>query len=185
MASEPLRDDIAAAKSRMQSRLGAGRELKRLESYLWEGETVQFLASGLYGPGVGLVALTDRRLLFVKDGWTKQIVEDFPMEKISSVQWSSGLLGSLTVFTSGNKAEIKQMDRKDGKVIADEIRQRLSAPPAPAPTPAAAAPAPVAAESTGAEDVYESLRQLGALRDAGIVTPEEFETKKRELLSRI
>lgn len=34
-------------------------------------------------------------------------------------------------------------------------------------------------------DVYEQLRKLGELRDLGVVTPEEFEQKKRELLARI
>jgi hypothetical protein len=34
-------------------------------------------------------------------------------------------------------------------------------------------------------DVYEQLRKLGELRDLGVVTPDEFGTKKRELLSRI
>lgn len=179
MSSENLRDDIARAKSLMQTRLGTGRELKKLESYLWEGERVELLSGGLYGPGSGIVALTDRRLLFIKDGWTKQIVEDFPIEKISSVQWSASILGSLTVFTSGNKAEIKQMDRKDGKAIADAIRQRLSSP-APAVTPS-----PIPSEPASSTDVYEQLRQLGALRDSGIVTPDEFEAKKRELLARI
>jgi hypothetical protein len=29
------------------------------------------------------------------------------------------------------------------------------------------------------------LKQLGELRDAGVVTPEEFEAKKAEILSRV
>jgi hypothetical protein len=31
----------------------------------------------------------------------------------------------------------------------------------------------------------EQIKQLGELRDAGLLTPEEFETKKAELLSRM
>lgn len=52
-------------------------------------------------------------------------------------------------------------------------------PPAPAPTPAPA--------STGgdASAIMEQIKQLGGLRDAGVLTPEEFETKKAELLKRI
>jgi hypothetical protein len=34
-------------------------------------------------------------------------------------------------------------------------------------------------------DVFQKLRQLGELRDAGVVTPAEFEVKKAELLARI
>src|SRR5919199_3540506 len=35
------------------------------------------------------------------------------------------------------------------------------------------------------QDVTEQIRKLGDLRDEGIISDEEFETKKRELLSRL
>lgn len=184
--AETLRPDIQAAKDKMQSRVGAGREMKRLTNYLWEGETVHLMAAGRYGGGMGLVALTDLRLLFVMDGMTRQTIEDFPMEKISSVQWSAGMVqGTLTIFASGNKADIDQVQKKDGKQIADTIRARLAGSARrPEPQPAAP-PRPMAPPAAPSPDVYEQLRKLGELRDLGIVTPEEFEQKKRELLARI
>lgn len=54
-------------------------------------------------------------------------------------------------------------------------------PPAPAPTPA---PTP----ATGGGDaaaIMEQIKQLGSLRDAGVLTVDEFEAKKAELLKRI
>lgn len=185
--AESLRPDIQAAKDRMQTRLGAGREMKRLTQYLWEGETVHLMAAGRYGGGIGLVVLSDRRLLFVMDGVTRQTIEDFPLDKISSVQWSAGMVqGTLSIFASGNKADIDQISKKDGKQLADTLRARLAAPrPVQAPAiralPVQVAP-PVPAATP---DVYEQLRKLGELRDLGVVTAEEFEQKKRELLARI
>ncbi|TDE35515.1 hypothetical protein E1289_07690 [Actinomadura sp. 6K520] len=174
----------------MEGRLGANREIRRLAAHLWDGERVELMSAGTYGPGTGLVALTDRRLLFLKDGWTRQITEDFPMEKISSVQWSSGVLqGSLTVFASGNKAEIGNMLKKDGKAIADAIRGRLAdrdagqAASASAPTPTAE-PGPRAVAPAGQSPI-ELLERLGQLREAGVVTDEEFEAKKAEILARL
>jgi hypothetical protein len=35
------------------------------------------------------------------------------------------------------------------------------------------------------QDVTEQIRKLGELRDEGVLTDEEFETKKRELLARL
>jgi uncharacterized membrane protein YeaQ/YmgE (transglycosylase-associated protein family) len=35
------------------------------------------------------------------------------------------------------------------------------------------------------QDVTEQIRKLGDLRDEGVITDEEFETKKRDLLSRL
>jgi uncharacterized membrane protein YdbT with pleckstrin-like domain len=52
---------------------------------------------------------------------------------------------------------------------------------APEPTPAAPDPAAVA----GTADAAAAIRQLGELRDQGLISDEEFEAKKRELLARI
>jgi uncharacterized protein (DUF697 family) len=35
------------------------------------------------------------------------------------------------------------------------------------------------------KDIYKSLERLGELRDKGVITDEEFETKKQELLERL
>jgi hypothetical protein len=52
---------------------------------------------------------------------------------------------------------------------------------APAPTANAPTSAPVVAEPS----VTDTLKQLGELHAAGVLTQEEFEAKKAELLSRL
>lgn len=47
---------------------------------------------------------------------------------------------------------------------------------------AAAAAAVAAANSAQEDDYIEQLTQLGALRDAGILTDEEFDAKKKQIL---
>jgi Bacterial PH domain len=132
VAKDELRADIAAARARMRTKVGGGKEIKRLVGHLWEDEHVERMTTGSYGAGTGLLVLTDRRLLFVKEGMTKK-TEDFPLENISSVQWSSGLTtGTVTVFASGNKAEIKSVNKADGKEMTDHLRHRLSVPKAAA-----------------------------------------------------
>ena len=56
-----------------------------------------------------------------------------------------------------------------------------------APTPAAPTPAAPAGLSGGSDTarIMEQIKQLGALRDAGILSVAEFEAKKAELLARI
>jgi hypothetical protein len=41
------------------------------------------------------------------------------------------------------------------------------------------------AAAPAAPDVAEQIEKLGELRDKGLITPEEFESKKAELLSRL
>lgn len=57
--------------------------------------------------------------------------------------------------------------------------QATATPAAPAAAPAAPAAAP--ANDMGVK--LEQLKQLGELRDAGILTPEEFEAKKAQILA--
>jgi len=174
--AEDLRQDIAIAKSKMRVKIGGGREIKRLPEHLWEGETVERMTTGAYGNGNGLVVLTDRRLLFIQDGVMSKKSEDFPLDKVSSVQWGSGLmLGAITIFASGNKTEIKNVNKDDGKEMVDLVRARLSAPKA----------APLAATGAAQPDIIGQIKQLGELMAAGVLSHEEFEAKKAELLKRL
>ena len=59
--------------------------------------------------------------------------------------------------------------------------QAEAAPPAPAPADEAAAPEDAAPEAITSEQI-ETLKQLAALKDQGILTEEEFAAKKAEIL---
>jgi membrane protein YdbS with pleckstrin-like domain len=61
-------------------------------------------------------------------------------------------------------------------------------PPPAAPAAAAVAPSPAMAPApadTAGDDIGDALTRLGDLRDRGLITPEEYEAKRRELLDRI
>ncbi len=71
-----------------------------------------------------------------------------------------------------NAREVEQ-DRKESEAQASA---RAAAPPTVAP-PAPAPPAPVQ------KTTEEKLRELAALRDAGLITPEDYEAKKTTILA--
>jgi uncharacterized membrane protein YdbT with pleckstrin-like domain len=70
-------------------------------------------------------------------------------------------------------------DEQDRREAAAEASARAAVPVvAPPPVPAAApAPAPKTTE--------EKLRELAGLRDAGLITPEDYEAKKTTILARM
>ncbi len=70
-----------------------------------------------------------------------------------------------------------------GQVLAQNLAQGLQAPVAPA----AAAAAQTAAAPVGVkpEDVMATLEKLGELKSKGILTQEEFDAKKAELLKKL
>ncbi len=183
--TEDPRPDIAAATALLPgSKLISKRHIRQLIEHLSENERVEHLTPGIYDKGAGVLAHTDRRLLFLRDTWRGSATsEDFPFSRISSVQWSSGLmLGTVTIFANGNTAEIKNVPKEIGKSMVDAVRAIISQP---APTAYSPPPVPSAPTASGDGDVIEQLRKLGELRDAGIVTDAEFEAKKAELLARL
>ncbi|MER8233484.1 PH domain-containing protein [Streptomyces sp. NPDC094049] len=170
-----VRPDIDAAAEQAGPALGSRREIEHLPSVLWEGERVDMLATGLYGGGNGLVALTDRRLVFFKHGLMSQRLEDFPLGNISSVEWSGGLLmGTLTVYTSGNRADIKNVAKAQGAALSGQLRMRL----------ATKGPAVGAVASPG-QDVASRLGTLDQLRAAGAISDEEYRSRREAILNSI
>jgi hypothetical protein len=73
------------------------------------------------------------------------------------------------------------MPPRAGSDRVHEVRDE----PMPAATPAPAAPAPATAAPSPGDQLTSTLESLAGLRDKGLITPEEYETKKRELLERM
>jgi hypothetical protein len=73
-----------------------------------------------------------------------------------------------------------QQDYEQQQAQQQYAQQQYAAPPPPqqyaAPEPPPAAPA------AGMESVIEQLKQLGELRDAGVLTEAEFDAQKAKLL---
>ena len=62
---------------------------------------------------------------------------------------------------------------------AQPVAPTHEVPPAPMPQ----SPPPAAAAQSGTQVMIDQLTKLGQLRDAGVLTPEEFETQKQRLLA--
>jgi Bacterial PH domain/Short C-terminal domain len=176
------RPDIDAARKQMRATVGSGKEVERLASHLWEGERVEKMAQAQPKgeAGVGLLVLTDRRLLFVKEGmFGRGKTEDFTFDRITSVEFSKGMAtADLKVLAMGNESKFN-VNKDDGKEMTDLIRSRTSR---------AQAVAPAAGSAQGgqpAPDIPDQIRKLSELRDEGMLTEEQFEAKKADLLSRM
>lgn len=94
-----------------------------------------------------------------------------------------GLMGTMarTAVVAGTATAVSGSvsNRQQQKQMAKQQQAAAAAapPPAPAPAPAPAAP-------TGmTDDKIEQLTKLGQLRDAGILTDEEFAEQKAKILN--
>lgn len=156
--------------------------------------------------------ITSRRLIHA-EGVINKKASDSSLEKINDAilvesvfgrMFGFGNLEVLTASESGIEQLRMLRDAKDFKKAMLEAKHELeleltrptmppvrAADPAPAPAPvpepvpaAPAAPAPTPEVDT-ADEITDALARLGDLRDKGIISPEEFEAKKTELLGRL
>jgi len=127
----------------------------------------------------GILIATDRRVVFYAKKLTGYDLESFPYGNISSFEQGKNMMGhNITFFASGNRVHVKWITaNKDLEEFTVAIKAAMNATHVQAPPAAPAVAAP--------PDVMTQLKQLGELRDAGILTLQEFESKKAELLTRL
>lgn len=149
----------------------AHKEIKELPKILWEDEKIENLVQGFYNNGTGLLVATNHRLIFVDKGLLFGVkVEDFPYDRISSIQYETGLfLGEIDIFASGNRAEIKNIMKAKVRPFAEAVRARISGGGKKSST-------------AQEDDVYTKLEKLAALKEKGIISEKEFLAEKKKLL---
>ena len=95
-------------------------------------------------------------------------------------------------YRSAAPPEMQPAEPMPPRAGSDQVAvYQEGAPPLPASAEAAAVAAeasqaaPPAQTRTPADELGETLERLAELRDRGLITPEEYETKKRDLLERM
>lgn len=151
------------------------KEINELPQILAENEKIDHIIQGTYNNGNGILVSTNRRLVFIDKGMIYGLkVEDFPLEKISSIQYETGLiLGKVKIHTSGNIASIDNVEKASSRIFAEFVRDKLSKPKEPI------------AQNSQEPNVLEQLEKLGKLKDSGILTETEFSEQKAKLLEKL
>lgn len=159
--------------SNISNHLGR-KEINELPQILAESETIDNIAQGTYNNGQGILVSTNRRLVFVDKGLLYGLkVEDFPLDKITTIQYETGfLLGEIKIHTSGNIAKIDNVEKATARAFAEFVRNKLSQ-----------SKEATATIINNQPDVYDQLEKLAKLKEQGILTQEEFDTQKKKLLN--
>tara|TARA_B110000879_G_C10819998_1_gene373735 strand:+ start:66 stop:614 length:549 start_codon:yes stop_codon:yes gene_type:complete len=157
------------------------REIKELPNILWENENVENLIQGTYNNGNGILVATNKRLVFIDKGLLYGLkVEDFPFDKISSIQYSTGmLLGKLTIFASGNKAIIDNVDKQRVRIFGVFVRNKISSNDSENSSQTTSS---TRNNTDSQDDILSKLERLAKLKEQGILTEDEFVQQKHKLL---
>ena len=176
--------------------------LEQAKGHLDAGEQVLAAIQGTYETKLmgsetirtGILLATPTRVVFYAKKLGGYDLESFGYDRISSFEQSKSMMGhSISYFASGNKVSMKWISDKaametfvatvktnlhgtrQATIPGTHVAQPQTAPAAPPPA------APASAE----DDIMGTIRKLGELHQAGILSDEEFSTKKAELLARL
>ncbi|MNJ84805.1 hypothetical protein D3C87_22650 [compost metagenome] len=172
---DEIKKQIQELKLSSVSNFLGRREINELPSILAPTEIIDNIVQGTYNNGEGILVSTNRRLLFVDKGMLFGLkVEDFPLDKISSIQYETGLLlGSIKIHTSGNLAKIENIEKASSRSFAEFVRDKLSQPK-DTPTTVVSEP-----------NVLDQLEKLAKLKENGILSEDEFAEQKKKLLEKL
>lgn len=172
-----IENQIAQSATPNATNFFGRKEVNELPNIIQENEIIKSLIQGTYNNGSGILVLTDKRMIFVDKGVLSLKTEDFPLSKITSIQFESGLLlAKIKIHTSSNVAEIANVEKDAGKLFVDFARNQIEEH-----------------ESKGSNsqpiqqqpDILGQIEKLAELKDKGILTEAEFNEKKTKLLEQL
>lgn len=154
------------------------KEINELPQILAEGEKVNNIIQGTYNNGQGILVSTNRRLVFIDKGLIYGLkVEDFPLDKISSIQYETGLLlAKVKIHTSGNIAVIDNVEKTSARQFAEFVRNYISQPKEQQT---------VFVQNNSEPSILDQIEKLAKLKENGIVSEEEFAEQKKKLLEKL
>lgn len=150
------------------------KELYHLPEIVSAGEQIIAYTSGLMSGNTWLIALTDRRVIFLDKGIVyglKQVIID--LDKINAVSCKTGLMfGEIAITDGASTKKISNVPKATAAPFAAKIQEALES----RKQVRHAAPEPT--------DVVSLLERLAALRDRGILTDDEFAAQKDIILAK-
>lgn len=153
------------------------KELKELPNVMYQGETIEYLTSGSFKGNTWLITCTNKRILFLDKGMffgCKQL--EIPLEKINSIEATKGLLlGTITVWDGASSMKIENVIKNSLQPFVAAVNRRREALKQSFGND-------VKIEERKEEDFIAQLERLAVLRNKGIVTEEEFQAKKKQIL---
>lgn len=173
VSKEYVKEQLANIDSK--KRRGVGKELHHLHEVINEGENILGHTRGFFDGNTWLICVTDRRLIFLDKGMMAGMKQtDMPLSTIDAVNYQTKMAGgNLTVNAGGKENHIGKMKKADVKDIANLISEAVEM----AKVGRSVAPAAAPASSN-----MDELKKLAELKDAGVLSDEEFDKQKEKLL---
>jgi len=139
-----------------------------------EGYIGEMMGKGKNKQENGALIVTDSRVVFYRAGIFGEVIETIPIKNITSIERKS-ILGhrTIVIHTSNDELAFKTFDKDNETTLVEAIESGRNIDN------------PTTKQPASSPDATETLRKLSELKQSGILSDAEFETKKAEILARI
>ena len=174
--------DLDTIKSQMESAgvsdlFGTKKEVKALPEILNDDEHIVYATSGIVNNNTVLVVLTQKRVIFIDKGLIYGIKStEIPLDMVNGVSYSKGiLLGKVSITNGAITTAIDNVNKNTAPVLTDKIKETAEQYKESLRPPVKNTPIQVL-------DGPDQIKKYKSLEDEGIITHEEFEAKKKQIM---
>lgn len=162
-------------KAGVSDLFGTKKEVKALPELLDEDEIVLYATSGFVDKGTVLVVITDKRLVFVNRGLIYGTdFKEISFDHVNAVSYSKGIaLAKVSITNGANVTLIEQVSKNNAPILVQKLKYAIEQQET--------ASTHVTVDNSGDNSV-NNLRNLKQLLDDGVITQEDFDAKKKQIL---
>ena len=129
-----------------------------------DNENIKVVTSCNLGTTPGVITLTDRRIIFTSKVLFNSVKKELNIEDIKGFEFLSSFGNKLIITGYNSKIDITAIEKSAGERIIEVYNHIRNTNPT----------------SSGLN--FSDLEKLSELKDKGIITLEEFEIKKKQIL---
>ena len=153
---------------------GTKKEVKELPNIIHDDEIITYATSGTLNGNTWLIVSTNKRVIFLDKGMIFGLNQvEIPLSKINSIAHKKGLiLGDIEIWDGASKMKITNVSKNTLVPFVNAVnkaREELNKPQTQV----------IQQQHISSAD---EILKFKALLDQGIITQEEFNQKKKELL---
>ncbi|WP_285110379.1 PH domain-containing protein [Pediococcus sp. AC40] len=165
-------------KAGVSDTFGTKKEVKALPEILNDDETIQYATSGFVDGNTVLIVLTQKRILFIDKGLIFGIKStEIPLDMVNGVSYSKGLLfGKISITNGAVTTLVEQVDKNTAPIMVNKIKESSEKYKESLHTLSSNI------SSTTPLDGPDQIKKYKELLDEGIITQEEFNAKKKQIL---
>ena len=120
-----MRPDISEAVSRMHITFGTRSAIRNLPESLETGELVHALVACFYSGSDGLLVLTDRRVIALRDDFSKFRLQAVSLADARALDYAPTVHDGLAVLTDTGRIAVRKMNRQDSDAFAAALVARV------------------------------------------------------------